>query len=269
MTPKTERHEIAKKAVVYRIAGMDDVAIRPDIAYQTTSAGTLTMDLYSPPDSNAASRLPTVVFVMGYSDLGAEKMLGCKFKGMEVYISWAKLVAASGLAAITYMNHDPARDLDALFRYIRESAEPLGIDANRIGVWSCSGNVPLALGALMHDRSIKCAALCYGYTLDLDGSTAIAEAAKTWSFANPAEGKSVGDLPPALPLFIARAGRDATPQLNATLDRFIAHALAANLPITVANHPTGPHAFDAMDDSETSREIIRQILAFLRLHLLG
>jgi len=58
-----------------------------------------------------------------------------------------------------------------------------------------------------------------------------------------------------LPLFIARAGRDE-PGLNETLDRFIAHALAANLPITLANH-------------ETSREIIRQILGFLRLHLLS
>jgi hypothetical protein len=45
--------------------------------------------------------------------------------------------------------------------------------------------------------------------------------------------------------------------------------VAANLPISLANHPTGPHAFDIMDDSETSRGIIRQILAFLRLHLLG
>ena len=45
--------------------------------------------------------------------------------------------------------------------------------------------------------------------------------------------------------------------------------LAANLPITVANHATGPHAFDLMHDSETSRGIVRQILAFLRFHLLA
>ncbi|MGP0074234.1 MAG: hypothetical protein ACLPWF_20160 [Bryobacteraceae bacterium] len=52
--------------------------------------------------------------------------------------------------------------------------------------------------------------------------------------------------------------------MNEGIDRFISHALAANLPITLVNHPTGPHAFDILDDSETSREIIRQILEFLR-----
>jgi|ERR1700733_3301076 len=265
MTPKTERAEIATKPVVYQIPGMDEVTIQRDIPYQITDAGPLGLDLYSPPDSKAGARMPAVIFVTGYSDLGAEKFLRCKLKEMECYISWAKLVAASGLRAITYLNHTPARDLDELFRYIRENAEVLGIDERRIGVWSCSGNVPLALDVLMREP-IRCAALCYGVTLDLDGSTNVAESAKKFGFANPASGKSVRDLPPELPLFIARAGRDE-PGLNKTMDHFIAHALAANLPITVANHATGPHAFDVLHDSEASREIIRQILAFLRLHL--
>jgi len=165
------------------------------------------------------------------------------------------------------MNHAPARDLDAVFGHIRDNAEALGIDERRIGVWSCSGNVPMALDVLMRE-SIRCAALCYGVMLDLDGSTNVAESSRKFGFANPAAGKSVRDLPPELPLFIARAGRDEA-GLNETLDRFIAHALAANLPITVANHACGPHAFDVMHDSEASREIIRQILAFLRLHLLA
>ena len=56
-----------------------------------------------------------MIFVIGYSDLGAEKIFGCKFKEMEASSRWAKLVAASGLMAITYVNHDPMGDLDALF----------------------------------------------------------------------------------------------------------------------------------------------------------
>ncbi len=118
-------------------------------------------------------------------------------------------------------------------------------------------------------ESLKCAALCYGYTLDLEGSTAVADAQKQWRFANPNAGKTVRDLPQDLPLFVARAGQDANPGLNETLDRFLSHALACNLPITIANHPTGPHAFDMLQDSETSRQIIRQILSFLRFHLLA
>ena len=82
-------------------------------------------------------------------------------------------------------------------------------------------------------------------------------------------GRSVADLPKELPLFVARAGQDQTPHLNETIDRFIGGALRCNLPITFANHATAPHAFDLMDDSETTREMIRQILAFMRFHLLG
>jgi AraC family transcriptional regulator len=261
--PKTQRGETASKPVVYHVPGMDAVRIEHDIRY----LGDLTMDLYRPPDSKPGARLPAVVFVLGYSDLGAERMLGCKFKEMESYITWAKLVAASGLIGITYENHDPMGDLDAVFKHIQENAEALGIDEQRIGLWSCSGNAPRALDALMQKRDFKCAALCYGLTLDLDGGSGVAEAAKMWRFANPTAGKSVRDLPSELPLFIARGGCDEVPQLNEALDRFIAHALAANLPLTIANHPAGPHAFDLVDDSETSREIVRRILAFLQSHL--
>jgi AraC family transcriptional regulator len=266
-SPRTERSAIAAKPVVYKIPGMDAVTIQRDIAYHTTDSGPLGMDLYSPPDSTAA-KLPAVIFVTGYSDLGAEKMLGCKLKEMECYISWGKLVAASGLRAITYVNHDPVRNIGALFRFIRENAGTLGIDDQRIAVWSCSGNVPTALHVLMQQQDVKCAALCYGEMLDLDGSTNVADSARNYRFANPTAGKSVRDLPGESPLFIARAGRDE-PNRNETLDHFVTHALAANLPITVANHATGPHAFDVLDDSETSRQIVRQILAFLRFHLLA
>jgi hypothetical protein len=56
--------------------------------------------------------------------------------------------------------------------------------------------------------------------------------------------------------------------LNEALDRFLSRAVACNLPITFTNHRTGPHAFDVFDDTETSREIIGQILALMRFHLL-
>lgn len=263
-----ERSEMAKKPVVYKMQGMDGVRIRRDIQFQIAETGPLTMNLYSPPDATTTTRLPAVIFVFGYSDVGAERAFGCKLQEMEAYISWAKLVAATGLIAITYVNHDPVRDLDALFGYVRENAAALGVDEKRIGLWSCSGNVPRALGALLEggDPGVLCAALCYGCMLDLDGATGVAEAAQKWHFANPTAGKTVRDLRADVPLFIARAGRD-TPEMNQGIDRFTAQALAANLPVTVANHPTGPHAFDVLDDSETSRQIIRQILAFLRIHL--
>lgn len=247
---------MAKMRVVYELPGMKEVQVR--------SEGNL--DLYLP---NKTAPFPVVVIVAGYRDEGFRTRLGCSFKEMQSTVSWAQLIAASGLAAVTYASHDPAADLFTVLRTIRENAAAWGLDAQRIGLWSSSGNVPVALSALMRDspERVQCAALLYGCTLDLDGHTGIAGAAKAFGFANPVAGRAFEDLRTDVPLFLARAGRDEVPGLNDALDRFVAHATDANLPLTVVNHATGPHAFDLFDDSETTREVIRQVLRFLQFTL--
>jgi hypothetical protein len=271
MSSESQQHDITRTRVVYQIPGMDAVNIRRDIEYKAANPGALTLDLYSPPDAKTGARIPAVVFVSGYSDVGFQKMLGCKLKEMGSYISWGQLTAASGLVAITYSATEPITDIHALLDFVRKNAASLGIDESKIGVWACSGNVPNALSVLMQDSSdyLKCAVLCYGVMLDLEGHASTAESAKMFGFVNPCAGRSVKDLPQDVPLFIVRAGQDEMPHLNETLDRFLAEALACNLPITFTNHPTAPHAFDLMHDSEKSREIIKQILAFMRFHLLA
>ena len=269
MSQDTQQEHISKKRVVYTLPGIGAVTVRRDEAYRVTDTGVLAMDLYYPPDSTAGARTPAVVFVTGFNDAGAQRMLGCRMKEMASYISWGQLAAASGLVGITYTNSEPATDVHAVLQHLRQNAAALDIDETRIGVWACSGNVPTALSALMKggQDSLKCAVLCYPYVLDVDGSTGIADAARQFGFVNPSAGKSVDDLPRDVPLFIARAGQDQMPGLNHALDRFLAGALACNLPVTFVNHPTGPHAFDLFDDSDASREIIRRILAFLQFHL--
>ena len=256
-----------KKTVIYTIPGMDAVTARRDEPYRATDAGALTMDLYYPPDSKSGAGTPAVIFVTGFSDVGAERMLGSRFKDIGSFVSWARLVAASGLVAITYANKEPG-DVHEMLRHVQQNAASLGIDGNRIGIWACSGHGPNALSVLMeHGHDLACAVLAYPYTLDLDGSTHVADAAKQFRFATPAAGKSVNDLRRDLPLFVARAGRDEMPGLNDALDRFVGAALAVNLPVTVMNHATGPHAFDLLDDTRTSRDIVKRVLAFLQFHL--
>ena len=267
MSQQPPRAEITRKPVLCQIPGMDAVRVRRDVPYRTTSAGILTMDLYLPPGLPSGSGRPAVIFVSGYSDVGIEAMLGSKLKEWESYIGWGKLTAASGLVGITYSATEPAGDVAALVEHIRHDADSLGIDQSRIALWACSGNVPLALSLLIEQAAFRCAVFCYGYTLDPDGSTGVKDAARTYGFANPSAGRSVADLPPETPLFVVRAGQDQLPHLNRTMDQFLAQALARNLPITFVNHATGPHAFDLFDDSETTREIVRQILSFLSVHL--
>ena len=269
MSPDTRQDHISKKRVVYTLPGVDAVTIRRDQEYSRTDAGALTMDLYYPPDSLRASRTPAVVFVTGFNDAGAQRMLGCRMKEMGSYISWGQLAAASGMVGITYTNREPATDVHALLRHLQENAASLDID-DRIGIWACSGNGPAALSVLMQEDQdyVACAVLCYAYMLDLDGSTGVADAARRFGFVNPCGGKSADDLPRDTPLFIARAGQDQMPGLNDALDRFMAKALGRNLPVTFVNHSTAPHAFDLFEDSATSREMIRRILGFLQCHLL-
>jgi hypothetical protein len=234
---------------------MDEVLVRQDDDR---------IDLYYPPDWKSSVRTPAVVIVTGYPDPGFEKMFGCKFKDTGSSTSWGRLIAASGMIAIAYSNSEPEPDLHALLDHVSDRAEELGIDENRIGLWASSGNAALALSAL---NRTQCAALLYPVTLDLDGSNWVADLARQFRFANPYAGKSVADLPADVPLFLARAGRDEIPHLNDALDRFLAHAVARNLPVSFVNHAEGPHAFDLVHDSEMSREVVRWVLAFLKFHL--
>jgi hypothetical protein len=106
-----------------------------------------------------------------------------------------------------------------------------------------------------------------GGHLDADGHTVVADFWGQFGRTSPCAGRSVADLPGNVPMLLVRAGRDQVPGLNATLDRFVAAALTHNLPVTLINNAGGPHAFDLDDDCEASRQVIRQILSFLQLHL--
>jgi dienelactone hydrolase len=262
------RHEITFKRVVYEIDGMAAIAVRRDVEYAASDAGPLTMDLYVPPRASAAAPAPAVILVGGYPDAGVPLTLGCTSKDMEMVISWAQLLAASGLIAIAYTKQDPARDTARLVAHVRAHASALGIDANRIGLLASSGNAPVALSLVMGDAPrLACAVFVSGFLLDGPESTAVADAAAMWKFANPTRGRTVGDVRSDVPLLIVRAGADQFAGLNAALERFVAGALERDLPLTVINHPGAPHAFDLFDPSEASRGVIREILRFFATRL--
>jgi hypothetical protein len=253
----SEDISICKKDLVYPAPAAGAVTTQRDVEFRGADGASLTMDVYAPAMATSA-QLPAVVLVAGYPDDGFQRVAGCRFKEMQSTVSWARLIGASGLRAITYTNRDPANDAFAVVRAVRETTD-------RIGIWSTSGNAPVALSVLMRDspERVTCAVFAYPYLLDLDGDTAIADAQRSFRFANPGAGRSLDDLRVDVPLLVARAGQDQTPRLNESLDRFVAHALRGNLPVSLVNHPEGPHAFDLFHDSETSRAIVREILAFL------
>jgi hypothetical protein len=103
--------------------------------------------------------------------------------------------------------------------------------------------------------------------LDLDGSSEVSEAAAAWRFDNPGKGRSVDDIRPDVSLLVVRAGADQFAGLNPALDRFVSHALARDLSLTVVNYSRAAHAFDLSDSTEASHHVIRQILGFLQFNL--
>ena len=256
MTPPP-RHEIATRKVLLELPGMAAIASRT-AAFAGSDGQPLPLEIYHPAGANSVA--PAVVIVEGYPDPGFAKFLGCRFMEMEWSVSLARLIAASGLVAVTYANREPAADLDALLDHLAARGPELGVDAGRLGVWATSGHGPLALSRL---NRVTCGVLSNAYLCDIAPATHVADAAATFRFAAPAPAAFTASKP----LFLIRSGKDEMPDLNESLDQFVAQALALNAPITVANHPDAPHSFDLFHDSEWTRHLLRQALAFLTVTL--
>jgi dienelactone hydrolase len=221
---------------------MDRATIQRDVTYKTDGGAQLKMDVYHPANVSKDARLPVVIFVNGVGDPQPPTL---KLKEWGQYTTWPRLVAATGLAAITYESRSAstAADAEDLIKHVRANAAALKVDANRICLWSCSANVRVGLPmALEANRDyLRCAVIYYG-------------------------GASAHPTARTLPLLVARAGQDI-PNINAGIDTFVREALAADAPITLINYVDGQHAFDLRDDNDQTREVIKQTLDFMKFHL--
>ncbi|MDX1561903.1 MAG: alpha/beta hydrolase [Gammaproteobacteria bacterium] len=255
--------ELIELRVVLEIPGMDRVRVRKNVNYKTHESVALGLDVYSPP--NADGPLPAVLFVIGYSDSAAAALSDSKLKEWGAYVSWGQLVAASGFVGVTYSTSEPIEDAKAALEFVREHAAELNVDPARIGIWAISGNGPAALSLLASNAAkLKFAVLLNTYMLDLDGDSTVAGMAKNFGFSIPTAAVTVDDLDSGTPMLVVRSGLDEVPGLNTALDRFVARAIEANCAITVINLPDAPHGFDTLHDTDESRNVIRQVLAFMK-----
>ncbi|GCE17063.1 alpha/beta hydrolase family protein [Dictyobacter kobayashii] len=274
------------RPVVYTIPDMEQTEVHTNITYKTVEDVELKLDIYYPANYQKQATLPAVILIHG--DGPTDYLKNIKDSGQ--YTSWGKLIAASGLIAIT-ANHRSteglnnvvgvANDVDDLVTYIREHQKRLHINTNRLGIWTCSAGAPFGLRVAMHEapKFIRCIICYYGfvelkaYYEGLYGATNDAENVSAPEFSEEDFDEfSATDLlqrrtRDIAPLFIARAGLDY-PELNAALDSFISEALTQNVALTVMNHPTGQHAFDILDADARTEEIIEATLVFLQTHLL-
>jgi acetyl esterase/lipase len=215
---------------------MDKVTVEEGKKFMTSNDTTLVFDAYYPPGFDKKQQLPVVVFVNGVGSIDLYRW--------KIYRDWARLVAANGLIAVNYQtrgNHamdDSERVLDYLGTHARE----LSIDKERIGLWSCSGNVGTGLPLAMKESRDNVKALVVYYGSAQLQSTPLRQ---------------------DLELQIVRAGLDFY-NLNVGIESFVKRALTEDLHFEYINYPEGQHAFDAFDDTPRSREIILQTVDFLK-----
>jgi acetyl esterase/lipase len=257
--------------VVYQLPGMDAVTLHSNLKYSDVDNPFLLMDVYTPADSSGSAAPPIVVLIHG--GVGPQY----KPKDWGIFQSWGRLVAASGMAAVMFTHRlgypkpcltEAALDVSNALDYIRSHAARFNTDPERVGFVAWSAGGPLLSAAMQQKPSfVRCLVALYAY-LDIQHSPSHLEneTRETLKFFSPISYLH-GDSAATVPFFVARAGQDDIPMMNASIDRFIATALAANAPLTCMNHPFGEHGFDNQNDDDRSREIIKAALAFLRTHL--
>ena len=229
--------DILGERCVLTLPGMDAVKVDTGLVYRDVAGQSLKLDLFHP--KGGARRAPLVIFANGVGL--AEPPL----RRWGIYQSWGRLVAVSGMAAVTHdVRRDaPREDLEALVEHVRRNADRYGIDPENIAIWSCSANLRHGSWYALNPANahVKAAVFYYG---NIDTTY----------------------LRTDLPVLVGRAGLDNL-GTNASMDGFMQRALRRNAAVTLVNVPNGRHAFDLVDPEETSREAVRNTLAFLRANL--
>lgn len=270
--PRKSFDEIVNAPVVYMIPGMSEVRIQKDITYKTEASAELKLDVYTPPNLQKTEKRPAVFFIHGGTPLENRP------KDWGVFASWGKLVGASGMVGVVFTHRMgfpkpefalAETDLNDAINYVRNNADRLNVDKDRIALVAFSAGGPL-LSVPMRDVPpyVRTLVSIYGF-LDIQQSEmhrrAIGDAEILKKYSPVSHlAQTNTKLPPIL---VVRTGLDEIPGINAAADRFVAEALAKNVGFELINHSIGVHGFDNQTDDEQSRQIIRRTLEFLKSNL--
>ena len=227
--------------VVYTLPEVDRVLLASELTYYLD----LKVDIYYPPDYKFERKLPIVILSHGL----VEKT---EFdKDIPTHMGWAKLIAASGMIAISAQAADhPVENSYHVMEFLSANADALGVDLTRIGFWACSTQGKPVFKALEDQKlpyrdGFKAGVFTY---LDLHG-------------ADP------GAWPKNFSVFVVKAGSDRYID-GASIDNFVVHARSNQIPVAYIELKNAPHAFDSMLDTQESRDTVAQALAFFKSKLL-
>lgn len=275
-----------ERQLAHRIAGMDEVQRIADLSYRSLvgTADTLMYgaelryDVFLPAERSAGTH-PGVIFIHG--GLVADTVRVSPKDDLPAYREWGRLVAVAGLVGITFShrlttadNLDvAAQDVEELLRTVRARASEWSLDPDRLCVAVYSAGGPLS-SLFFEPSSARCIVMFYPF-LDVEHTAAISPFRRSHPMERVEELRRYsprelllrlgGAVPP---MFVAKAGRDAIPGINASIDRFVQAALWVNAPLDLYVHRTGSHGFDMTAESDPrAEEIVAAALAFMQRHL--
>jgi acetyl esterase/lipase len=262
------RVDPAKVSIVYRVPRMEQAIVRAGVVFDDSSATPLAFDAYLPRNLARGERRPAIIFISG-----AERVREWRW-----FITWGQVAAAHGLVGIVADKRYPRgfdgirsgfEDTEKLLSFLRAQGARVGVDPQRICLWTFSAGGRLTSAGLQPGNPVaRCLVSFYGVldlSSELTSASSEAEREKALRQFSPlhaleALAASGGKSPP---VFIARAGRDA-PSINTGIDRFTAAALRLNMPLTVMNYAEGDHGFDGLNNTPQSRAIIEAALRFVQ-----
>lgn len=232
---------VTQRPLVYQLPEMSRVRLVKDLEYAKRNDTALKLDIYYPPGFDKKKKLPVVVLNNGVGSMD--------LPSWRVYQDWGRLLAANGLIAVNHQAR-PSRntvmdDCIAVLDYLRAHAPGLNIDADKIGIWTCSANSRIGtMLALRPGRPYIRSLVTYYGAFD-----------------------SIGQMRQDVPTLVVRAGLDAQ-FLNIGIENFLQEALKQDTRVEFINYLEGIHAFDIYDRSEESISIIKRTVAFLQKNLL-
>lgn len=243
-TPRPTR--AVQGGIVYSIPGMEAIVpVHADIPYSTENEA-FKLDVYAPPGIAPEMRLPAVLFVHGSAS--AQRNL----KEHAQYVSWGKLIGASGLIAVTFnWDYPNSTGIEQAIAYVHEHAAEFQIDSERLCIFAVSAGVSAGFTVALQEMPpyLRCLVGYYG-----NPSPAL-----EWIATQDAS-----QLPPIL---LVKAAQD-DPTLIAGTDRFASELTSRSAQVTVLLHENGEHAFDIRNNDDRSRAIIEQTLEFIKRSLL-
>lgn len=267
LTRAQNRVDPAQVSIVYRVPKMEQVTVRRGVVFDNTAGKRLALDAYIPRGVRTGGRRPAIVFISG-----AEQVRHWRW-----FITWGQLAAAHGIVGIVPDKRYPRgldgirtgfEDTEKLLAYLRANGDRLGVDPQRICLWTFSAGGRLtSVGLNSGTPNVRCLVSFYGI-LDLSQEFAAVgdererdSLLKRYSPLHVLEtaAGSGGKVPPIL---IGRAGKDA-PFINSGIDQFAATALRSNVSLTIMNYPEGDHGFDGLNDTPQSRALIKAALQFV------